>query len=167
MTFVTLPRSSAPWTMDATNISATTKRTDKTSPVGGEDVSWTVYCNGGGSQRSERGDRRPKSDRNVLPTHKSIGEDARPLPIFAGFADVEARSLTPALQLAHLGQELAVGCGFRETLDQQFHRFNGGQRVQHLSQYPDALQIVLGNQQLFFTRTGALNIDCREGALID
>ena len=43
----------------------------------------------------------------------------------------------------------------------------GLQRIQNLAQNPDPLQVFLRNQQLFLTRTRALNIDRREDALVD
>ncbi len=43
----------------------------------------------------------------------------------------------------------------------------GEQRIQHLAQYPGALQILFRNEQLFLPRARALNIDGREDTLID
>ena len=54
-----------------------------------------------------------------------------------------------------------------QLVDQQFHGFDRRQRVQHLAQNPDARQVFFGNQQLFFSGAGALNVDGREDALVD
>src|SRR5205823_14983398 len=71
------------------------------------------------------------------------------------------------LDRAHVRQELAIGSCLAKLIDQQFHRFYRGQRVKHLTQYPDACQVVLRNKQLFFPRARALNIDRRKNALVD
>ena len=71
------------------------------------------------------------------------------------------------LQRAHIGQEFAVAAGLAELVDQQFHGFHGRKRVQNFPQNPDAREIFLRNQEFFFTRAGALNIDGREDALVD
>ena len=56
---------------------------------------------------------------------------------------------------------------FSRRLIEQFHGFDGRERVEHLAQDPDALQVFLGDEQLFLTRAGALNVDGREDALVD
>src|SRR5258708_5268982 len=70
------------------------------------------------------------------------------------------------LELAHLSQEFTVGCRLSKSLNEKFHRFNRRQRIQDFAQYPNALQIILGNEQFFFTRPRALNINRRKSALI-
>src|SRR3954462_9562029 len=46
------------------------------------------------------------------------------------------------LESRHVGKEVGVGLGLAQLVDQQFHRFHRGQRVQHLTQYPDAGKII-------------------------
>src|SRR5215471_6843225 len=74
---------------------------------------------------------------------------------------------TTSLQLAHLGQELRIGLSLGQALDQQFHGFYRRQRVQNLAKNPDAREVVFRDQQLFLSSAGALNVDGREGALVD
>ena len=71
------------------------------------------------------------------------------------------------LQLAHLGQELAIRGRLGQSLNEQFHSLNWTQRVEYLAQHPDPGQVFFRNQQLLLTCAGALNIDGREGALVD
>src|SRR5947209_4790024 len=71
------------------------------------------------------------------------------------------------LQLAHLGEELAVGLGFGKTLDQQLHGFHGRERIQDFAQHPNPGEIIFRDEELFFTRAGSLNINRREGTLVD
>src|ERR1700674_2080018 len=93
----------------------------------------------------------PRDENSFAPAKKLTGEGAR---------------LSTTLQLAHLRQEFAVRPRLSQALDQQLHGFDRGQRIQHLAQHPDALQILFGNQQLFLTRARALDINCRESPLI-
>ena len=81
-----------------------------------------------------------------LATNLSPPPTRRQLYILSGKRRPMASSLQVAgkmesgdLQLAHLGQELAVALGFREAFDQQFHGFDGRKRVQHFAQHPNAL----------------------------
>src|ERR1039458_6048254 len=70
------------------------------------------------------------------------------------------------LQLAHLRQKFAVRPRLSQPLNEQLHSLNRRQRVQHLAQHPDPLQILFRNQQLLLTRAGALDINGRERPLI-
>ena len=78
-----------------------------------------------------------------------------------------ASNLTWRSESAHVGQKLAIRLGFGHSFHQQLHRFHGRKRVQDFAQDPDALQVFLGDQQFFFSRSGALNVDRREDALVD
>src|SRR5271166_2359982 len=49
---------------------------------------------------------------------------------FSSFAD--------SLQRTHVREEFGISLSLAEFIDQQFHRFYRGQRVQHFPQYPDA-----------------------------
>src|SRR6201995_1758665 len=66
----------------------------------------------------------------------------------------------------HRGQELSVGLVLGQATDEQLHRFDGGERAQHLPQDPDAAEFLWRKQELVFTRAGALNVDCGEDALV-
>jgi hypothetical protein len=57
-----------------------------------------------------------------------------------------------ALQMIHIHQELRVVPHLFQAADKQFHRLHRRQRIEHLAQNPYALQILLGDQQLFLTR---------------
>ena len=117
-------------------------------------------------QSDKRPDQRaPKEVRGPsTPPYDSQANRIAPLRMTKARA---GRSHPHFLQRTHVRQELAIRLGLAQLVDQQFHRFHGRKRVQHLAQHPDAGQIFLRNQQLFLTRAGALNIDGREGALVD
>src|SRR5208337_4587206 len=66
-----------------------------------------------------------------------------------------------------VGQEFGVVTNLLEAADQQLHGFNGRKRIEHTAQDKDALQIFLGDEQLFLAGSGALDIDGREHALVD
>src|SRR4051812_35151469 len=81
---------------------------------------------------------------------------------------VTSRSRTiDYLQRTHIGQEVAIRLGLAELVDQQLHRFYRREWVQDFPQHPDALQVFPGNEQLFLTGAGALDIDGREDTLVD
>src|ERR1700722_18389502 len=63
------------------------------------------------------------------------------------------------LQRVHLEQELGIIACFAQTIDEQFHRFNRRKWIENLTQDPYALQIFLGNEQLFFAGAGTLDIN--------
>ena len=50
--------------------------------------------------------------------------------------------------------------------EQQLHRFDGGERREHLAQDPHAVEIFLRNEQLFFPRAALLDVDRREDAAV-
>lgn len=50
-----------------------------------------------------------------------------------------------ALQRAHVGEEVAVGFGLAEFVDQKFHGFDGGQGVQDFAEDPDAAEVFAGD----------------------
>src|SRR5262245_12807087 len=68
--------------------------------------------------------------------------------------------------LLHRGEELGVRARLRQLVDQQFHCFDGRQRVEHLAQHPDAVEIVFRDEQLFLPRAALEDFDGREHALV-
>src|ERR1700723_4413843 len=105
---------------------------------------------------------------------------------FRGISSITCRSTSPSgrvrnggwvwggrgrppytLQLAHLGQELAVSPRLGQPLNEQLHGLNRRQRVQHLAEHPNPLQVFFWNQQLFFARARTLDIDSRKRSLVD
>src|SRR5580698_8079016 len=71
------------------------------------------------------------------------------------------------LQLVHVGQEFGVVADFFEAADEQFHCLNRRERIENAAKNEDALQVFFGNEQLFLSRSAALNVDGREDALVD
>ncbi len=66
----------------------------------------------------------------------------------------------------HRGEEFAVGLGLGQPAQQQLHGFDRRERVQHLAQHPDAVQLIGWQQQLFLARAGAIDVDGGEDALV-
>src|ERR671913_550090 len=60
------------------------------------------------------------------------------------------------LAAAHRREELGVVLGLAHLRDQQLHRLDRRQRVQHLAEHPDAVEILLGHQELFLARAALL-----------
>src|SRR6185437_9360724 len=71
------------------------------------------------------------------------------------------------LELVHVLQEFRVIADLLETANEKLHGFDGRQRVEHLAEDPDALQVFLGDEQLFLAGAAALDVDGREHALVD
>src|SRR5215472_2718710 len=69
-------------------------------------------------------------------------------------------------ELVHVGEELGVVARFLEVGADQLHGFNRRERVEHAAQHEDALQVLFRNQQLFLACARALDVDCREDALV-
>ncbi len=101
------------------------------------------------------------TDQAIL--HRKSGEVEWRSPRFNQRKGNRAR---PNLKRVHLQQELSVVPSLPQPVHQQFHGLDRRQRIEHLTQHPNPLQIFLGNQQLFLTRTGPLNVDRREHPLI-
>src|SRR6185503_6462034 len=80
--------------------------------------------------------------------------------------DMESVDSIP-LKLVHVGKELGVVADFFEAADEEFHSFSGRQRVEDLAEDPDALEVFLGDEQLFLTGAGALDVDGRKDSLVD
>ena len=60
---------------------------------------------------------------------------------------------TISLQLVHVGQEFGVVADLFQAADQQFHCFYRRKRVEHAAKDEDALQVFLGDEQLFLGNT--------------
>jgi hypothetical protein len=84
-------------------------------------------------------------------------------PIF----DASMFGLKIHLELVHLGEVLGIVARFFKIRDDQLHCFYRGERIEHLAEYPDPLQIFFWDEQLFFTGSGTLDVDSREDALVD
>src|SRR5712691_911037 len=82
----------------------------------------------------------------------------------------ERRGRRPAmpagLGVAHALQEFLVRLGLRQALQEQLHRFDGGERGEHLAQDPRAVELVLGHEQLLLARAAAVDVDGGEDALV-
>jgi hypothetical protein len=63
-----------------------------------------------------------------------------------------ANNLPLSSALTHAVQKLRVVPGLLQPAREQLHRFDRREGIQHTPQDPDALQVVLRNQQLFLTR---------------
>src|SRR5215831_8196210 len=79
----------------------------------------------------------------------------------------QTRAKNRQLLATHRIEKLAVGSRLTELVQQQFHRLHWRQRVHHFAQNPHAIELFLGQKQLFLTRTALVDIDRREHALID
>src|SRR3989442_1764028 len=66
----------------------------------------------------------------------------------------------------HGGEELLVGLGELELVQQQLHPLDGVELRQRLAQEPDLLQLVLLEEQLFLARARLLDVDGGEDALV-
>src|SRR6185437_308286 len=71
-----------------------------------------------------------------------------------------------ALLCVHGGEEVAVALGLEQAIAEQLHGLGDRERVQHLAQHPDAVEVVLGDEQLLFARAGALDVNRGEDALV-
>ncbi len=68
----------------------------------------------------------------------------------------------PRRLLVHGVQEISIAFGSLHLFQQEFHTLHGVHRLEHLSQEPDAIDVVLFEKQLLFSSTGALDIDGRK-----
>src|SRR5271155_3227364 len=64
-----------------------------------------------------------------------------------------------SLQGVHLKQKFGVIAGLAQAVHQQLHRFDRRERVEDLTQNPNALQVFFGDEQLLFAGAGALDVD--------
>src|ERR1035437_6463973 len=71
------------------------------------------------------------------------------------------------LQGAHVVEELLVVAGLGGLVCEKLHGVDRRERVDDAAEDPGALEVFLGDQQLFLTRAGALDVDGREDALVD
>src|SRR3954465_11402700 len=53
----------------------------------------------------------------------------------------------------HRRKEFGVRLGLAETLEDDFHLFDGRQRIENSTHYPDAVEVVLADEQLFLANT--------------
>ena len=82
-------------------------------------------------------------------------------------AGLSSFGAVPCLDRIHIQQELSIVPRLLQLADQQLHRLNRRQRMQHLAQHPGAGKVVLGDEQFFLTRARARASGRREDALID
>src|SRR5688572_5873670 len=66
----------------------------------------------------------------------------------------------------HRGEELGVVLGLAEAFEDDFHLLDGRERVEHPAHDPDAVEVLLREEQLFLARARALEVDGREEALV-
>ena len=66
----------------------------------------------------------------------------------------------------HRSQKLGVRLCLLESFEHHFHLLDGRKRIQHAAHDPDAGQIFLADEQLFFARSGSLQVDGREKSLV-
>jgi hypothetical protein len=96
--------------------------------------------------------------------HRCPSTDTTPHRVFDVDEVVSHRPSLP--HLLHRGEELGVRLGLVEFVDEQFHRFDRRQRVEHLAEHPDAVEVFLGVQQLFLAGAALDDVDRREHALV-
>src|SRR5215470_12588700 len=68
--------------------------------------------------------------------------------------------------LTHRRQELRIGFGLLQSFEDKLHLLDRRKRVQHAAQYPDSVEVLLRDQQLFLARARLLQVDRREDALV-
>jgi len=64
-------------------------------------------------------------------------------------------------------EEFLVVAGFGQLVGEEFHGFDGRQGVEDAAENPGALEVFLGDEQLFLAGAGALDVDGGEDALVD
>src|SRR5690349_3479674 len=79
-------------------------------------------------------------------------------------ADSRASSGNSGGCLCDLSEELGVGAGAAELVDQQLEPGAALERVEHAAQLPGLLQVVAVEQQLFVPRARLLDVDRRVDA---
>src|SRR5260370_13633304 len=82
----------------------------------------------------------------------------------AGNSCQSCQSPTLAKLAAHGAEELAVGAGLAQLVQQQLHGLYGRKRIEHLAEDPHAVQFVLGQEKLFLAGTALVDVDGGEGA---
>ena len=70
------------------------------------------------------------------------------------------------LPVRHRSQEVRVRLGLAHLRQQQLHRLDRGERVQHLAEHPDPVEVLLRDEQLLFARAALLDINRGEHAAI-
>src|SRR5688572_10612782 len=70
------------------------------------------------------------------------------------------------LPLGHRIEEVLVRLGAPHAVEQEFQRFGGRHVGQEVTQQVNAIELGLVQQQIFLTRTGAIDVDRREHALV-
>src|SRR6185437_13787171 len=71
-----------------------------------------------------------------------------------------------ALLSVHGCEEIGVALGLEQAVAEQLHGLGDRERVQHLAQHPDAVEVVLGDEQLFLAGARALDVNGGEDALV-
>src|ERR1700733_9952246 len=71
------------------------------------------------------------------------------------------------LQRTHVVEELLVVASLAELVGEELHGFYRRERVENFAEDPSALEVVLGDEEFFFTRSTTLDVDGRKDALVD
>ena len=66
----------------------------------------------------------------------------------------------------HGRQELGVALRLFDLIDQQLHTVHGVERIEHLAQDPDAVELIIIQQEFFFPGPGAVDINGRKHPLV-
>src|SRR5580765_732038 len=81
--------------------------------------------------------------------------------------NTQNRGIQPRLpHRVHRGQELLVGLGELELVQQELHALDGVELRECLAKEPDFLKLVLLEEQLFFPGPRLLDVDSRKDALV-
>src|SRR5512140_3799513 len=67
----------------------------------------------------------------------------------------------------HRTEKLLVRLGLLQALEEQLHRLDRRQRVEHLAQDPDAVELALLDEELLLARAALVEVDRREDAPVD
>src|SRR5215831_7190709 len=91
----------------------------------------------------------PTAGSNLVPSPRSGRRDRRGLP-----------------HLAHRAQEVLVGLGQLDLVEQELHGFHGVELGQGLAEEPDLLELVLLQEELFLAGARLLDVDGGEDPLV-
>src|ERR1044071_9285612 len=108
------------------------------------------------------GNRKASRIRTLSPSGKTSSRRPPPGDLDERDPSLRSKVVTRAAHASHRRhrvQELAVRARLVEFLDEELHRLDGRQRREDFAQHPDAIELVALEEQFFFARAGAIDVD--------